>query len=65
MSAGVEILTVYAFSTENWNRDPNEVAILMGIFAKYAENFKKEALSRNVRVKVLSTGMRQKRDPGL
>ena len=55
MSAGVEVLTVYAFSTENWSRDPGEVQVLMGIFAKYADNFQKEALSRNVKVQVLST----------
>lgn len=28
---GVEILTIYAFSTENWNRPPSEVSALMGI----------------------------------
>ena len=57
MSDGVEILTVYAFSSENWARDPKEVAILMNIFAKYAESFKQEALSKNVRVCVLSTDL--------
>jgi undecaprenyl diphosphate synthase len=55
MKSGVEVLTVYAFSTENWNRDPKEVSILMGIFVKYAENFMSEALSRDIRVHVLST----------
>jgi undecaprenyl diphosphate synthase len=54
---GVEILTVYAFSTENWSRDPLEVAALMTIFAKYADSMKVESLSRNVRVRILSTGM--------
>eukprot|EP01041_Mallomonas_annulata_P000921 gene921-1787_t len=57
MLDGVEILTVYAFSTENWGRDPIEVSTLMAIFAKYAETFKHEALTRNVRVRVLSTDM--------
>ncbi len=52
----METATVYAFSTENWNREPVEVTTLMTIFAKYAETFKTEALSRNVRVNVLSTG---------
>lgn len=28
---GVEILTIYAFSTENWERPPAEVSVLMGI----------------------------------
>ncbi len=29
---GVDILTVYAFSTENWNREKKEVAYLMDLF---------------------------------
>jgi undecaprenyl diphosphate synthase len=52
---GVAILTVYAFSTENWSRDAAEVKVLMTIFAKYAETFKHEALARNVKVNILST----------
>jgi tritrans,polycis-undecaprenyl-diphosphate synthase [geranylgeranyl-diphosphate specific] len=36
MELGVKILTVYAFSTENMNRDPDEVADLMKLFV---ENF--------------------------
>ncbi len=55
MEDGVEILTVYAFSTENWSRDSIEVTTLMTIFAKYAETFQTEALQRNVRVNVLTT----------
>ena len=31
---GVRVLTVYAFSTENWNRPADEVAILMELFAE-------------------------------
>mmetsp|Transcript_32467 Transcript_32467/g.54742 ORF Transcript_32467/g.54742 Transcript_32467/m.54742 type:complete len:365 (+) Transcript_32467:76-1170(+) len=52
---GVSILTVYAFSTENWRRDPLEVKTLMTIFAKYAERFRSEALTHNVKVNILST----------
>jgi len=54
---GIEMITVYAFSTENWNRDEKEVSALMSIFAKYAETFRVEALSRNVKVNVLSTDL--------
>ncbi len=35
---GVEYLTVYAFSTENWNRPDNEVKVLMQIFSDYMVN---------------------------
>lgn len=53
---GVQVLTVYAFSTENWSREPLEVQTLMSIFAKYAESFRAEALTHNVKVNVLTTG---------
>ena len=56
MQDGLEIATVYAFSTENWNRDPGEVSTLMSIFAKYAESLTTEASTRNVRVRILATG---------
>ena len=32
---GLEYLTVYAFSTENWKRPPEEVAAIMGLLEKY------------------------------
>jgi hypothetical protein len=56
MEDGIEILTVYAFSTENWSREQHEVTTLMLIISKYADSFKQEAKTRNVRVKVLATG---------
>src|SRR5207237_6943669 len=34
---GVESLAVYAFSTENWNRPPDEVELLMEIFTDTIE----------------------------
>lgn len=52
---GIEIITVYAFSTENFNRPPEEVEGLMDLFVK---NFKRlvnhEKIHKNeVRVKVV------------
>ena len=32
---GLEYLTVYAFSTENWKRPPDEVAAIMNLLEKY------------------------------
>ena len=32
---GLEYLTVYAFSTENWKRSPDEVSAIMGLLKKY------------------------------
>lgn len=58
-SEGIQILSVYAFSTENWNRDPSEVIALMKIFAKYCEEIRVQALKRGIRVRVLSTETHQ------
>jgi len=55
----VSVLTVYAFSTENWNRDPAEVTALMAIFSKYCDELRVEALKRNIRIMVLSTDTRR------
>lgn len=48
-------LTVYAFSTENWNRSPREVDALMGLFLSYCRELRIEAMRRSIRVVVLST----------
>ena len=34
---GIPIVSVYAFSTENWNRPEKEVKHLMNIFRKYLD----------------------------
>lgn len=48
-------LTVYAFSTENWQRDAAEVASLMGLIAKHCEELRVEAVQKQICVRVLST----------
>lgn len=45
---GVEYLTVYAFSTENWKRSPDEVQSIMGLLERYLH----EALERMTRDRV-------------
>lgn len=35
---GIEVLTVYAFSTENWKRPEEEVGLLMRLIAEYLDN---------------------------
>lgn len=45
---GVKYLTVYAFSTENWNRDKAEVDYLMELFALTIKNELKELHENNV-----------------
>lgn len=51
----IAVLTVFAFSSENWNRDPAEIASLMQIFAKYCDELRVEAIQRNIKIMVLST----------
>ena len=47
---GVEFVTVYAFSTENWGRPQDEVEGLMDIFSSAVEEQTRELHERNVRI---------------
>ncbi len=50
---GVETLTLYAFSTENWKRAAHEVEGLMKLFRGYLSNNLVELHEKNVRVRFL------------
>ena len=62
---GLEYITVYAFSTENWKRAEDEVKALMLLLQNYLDEYSKRADTENIRVKilgdisVLSEGMRK------
>lgn len=45
---GIKYLTVYAFSTENWNRKPEEVNFLMNLLGATLQNELKEMHENNV-----------------
>ena len=45
---GIKYLTVYAFSTENWNRKPEEVSFLMDLLGQTLKNELKEMHENNV-----------------
>ena len=51
--AGIEYLTVYGFSTENWKRSSEEVGALMQLFRYYMVRLLKIASSNNVRVRMI------------
>ena len=53
MEAGIEVLTLFAFSTENWNRPPREISALMGLLELYARKEKAELVKKGVQVHVL------------
>ena len=50
---GIKYLTLYAFSTENWNRPDNEVNALMKLLESYLKNCIKTADKNNMRVRVI------------
>ena len=50
---GIEYLTVYGFSTENWKRSAEEVGALMQLFRYYMVRLLKIAKENNVRVKMI------------
>lgn len=50
---GIKFFTVYAFSTENWNRPQDEVTALMGLLRKYMEGSLRKAAKNNVRIRVI------------
>ncbi len=65
---GIEYLTVYAFSTENWRRPKEEVDALMKLLGNYLETSIKTSAKNNMKVRiigdtsVLSDGIRRSID---
>jgi undecaprenyl diphosphate synthase len=58
---GVESLAVYAFSTENWSRSPEEVAALMEIFGETIDRELADLAAQGVRTRFVG---RRDRAPG-
>ncbi|WP_288846064.1 isoprenyl transferase [uncultured Fructobacillus sp.] len=52
-SAGVSVLTLYAFSTENWSRPKDEVSFLMKLPVTFFDTFVPELIEQNVRVETI------------
>src|SRR5215467_9279872 len=47
---GIDILTIFAFSAENWSRPPSEIRDLLGLLRLFIRNDLAELNSNNVRV---------------
>ncbi len=60
---GIQYLTVYAFSTENWKRTKEEVGALMGLLQMYVNDFLNDKELENIKINVL--GDVSKLEPGL
>lgn len=50
---GLEALTLYAFSTENWRRPQDEVSALMGLLKRFIISDLDEFCANNVRLKII------------
>ena len=50
---GVKVLTVYAFSSENWKRSAEEVGALMNLFEFYIKLERKYILEENIKFKII------------
>jgi undecaprenyl diphosphate synthase len=50
---GINVLTVYGFSTENWNRAASEISLLFELCVTFARNELVELRRNNVRVRVI------------
>lgn len=59
---GIKYLTVYAFSTENWNRPKDEVDALMKLLRNYMKNCLQRASKNNMRVRVIGEKSRLDED---
>ena len=50
---GVEYLTLYAFSTENWKRPPSEVRYLMRLLDEFLEKYRSDLDEQQIRLNVI------------
>lgn len=53
LERGIEILTVYAFSTENWNRSKKEVSYLMNLLKRGLETDIRKLHKKGIKVRVI------------
>lgn len=52
-SRGISYLTLYAFSSENWNRPANEISDLFGLMKLFVKKYLAELHAENVRVRII------------
>lgn len=59
---GIKYLTVYAFSTENWNRPDKEVTALMKLLRRYLRDCIERTSKNNMRVRIIGEKSRLDKD---
>jgi undecaprenyl diphosphate synthase len=50
---GIKILTIFAFSTENWNRPKKEIDFLFSYLNDFLDNYKKELMREDIKLRVI------------
>ena len=50
---GVKVLTIFSFSSENWNRPATEVSFLMGLLRRFIQRDLSELHEANVRIRII------------
>ena len=50
---GISILTLYAFSTENWQRSKSEIAALMLLLERFLDSERQELMENNIRLNAI------------
>ena len=60
---GIEIVTIFSFSAENWSRPASEIGELMGLLRRFIRNDLAELHKSNVRVRII--GEREGLDPDI
>ena len=50
---GIKVLTLYAFSIENWRRPPEEVNALMGLLKEYLQKERTKMIQNNIRLNAI------------
>src|ERR1700752_4061839 len=50
---GIDYLTIFSFSSENWSRPPTEVRELMGLLRRFVRNDLADLHKSNVRVRII------------
>jgi undecaprenyl diphosphate synthase len=50
---GIEVLTLYAFSTENWNRPPREIRTLMALLKRFLSAEGRSLIKNNIRLNAI------------
>ena len=61
IKCGIDYLTLYAFSSENWNRPETEIKDLMNLLSLFLTNEAKKLLEENIRLRVIGRRDRLKK----